>query len=82
MNEWNIALGALLLVLAISAGALLSRHLHPAVSVPPASLKRPQGAGVTDLGWCPAQQAETLHAYYPDGRQCWECRGFTPGGAQ
>ncbi|MFH9826758.1 hypothetical protein [Streptomyces bobili] len=68
MNEWTIALGALALTLAISAGALLSRwYLAPMT-------------GPTDVGWCPAEQAERLHAYTPDGRRCWTCRRFTPAG--
>lgn len=70
MSEWNIALGALIIVLAIAAGALLSRwYLAPMT-------------GPTDVGWCPAEQRERLHAYQPDGgRVCWVCRTATPAKA-
>lgn len=68
MSEWNIALGALIIVLAIAGGALLSRwHVAPMT-------------GPTDVGWCPAEQRERLHAYSRDGRRCWVCRTFTPSG--
>ncbi|MEU2062871.1 hypothetical protein [Streptomyces sp. NPDC013455] len=84
MNEWNIALGALVLVLSLAAGALLSRAYFAPVaeeSTRLAELMRPQEVPVNDVCWCPAEQRETLHAYHPDGRECWTCRTFTPGGA-
>ncbi|MFJ4649505.1 hypothetical protein ACIP6Q_39225 [Streptomyces bobili] len=69
MNEWTIALGALILVLAITAGALLSRWYFA-----------PMADGPTDVGWCPAERRERLHAYSRYGRRCWTCRTFTPAG--
>lgn len=69
MTEWNIALGALLVVLAIVVGALVSRWFFA-----------PMAAGPTDVGWCPAERRERLHAYSRYGRRCWKCRHFTPAG--
>ncbi|MFJ2733715.1 hypothetical protein [Streptomyces sp. NPDC087317] len=91
MNEWNIALGALVLLLSLAAAALLLRwyfvpsgahRAAPAAeeTVPLAALLRPQEVPANGIGWCPAEEAERLHAYYPDGRQCWTCRTFTPAG--
>ncbi|MFD3310099.1 hypothetical protein [Streptomyces sp. NPDC058694] len=62
-------------------------------TVPVAVLMRPEEAMVNDLGWCPAEQRETLHAFLrTGGRVCWTCRWKTdhdplksasaPGGAE
>ncbi|MEU7381518.1 hypothetical protein AB0A91_16250 [Streptomyces sp. NPDC042207] len=91
MSEWTIALGALILLLSLASAALLSRWYvvlsgaHRAApvaeeTVPLAALLRPQEVPANDVGWCPAEQAERLHAYYSDGWQCWTCRTFTPAG--
>ncbi|MFE0329035.1 hypothetical protein ACFW08_20080 [Streptomyces sp. NPDC058960] len=91
MNEWNIALGALVLLLSLAAGAPLSRwYFAPTGShrtapvdnvVPLEAFMRPQAAETNDVGWCPAEQAERLHAYHPDkSRTCWTCRTVTPAG--
>lgn len=64
----TLAYGALALVLAISAGALLSRHLAA-----------PRTTGVYDIGWCPAERAVHLHRYHPDDtRTCCACGTTTP----
>ncbi|MCX4994295.1 hypothetical protein [Streptomyces longwoodensis] len=67
MSDWYTALGALLIVLAIAAGALVSRLWAVA-------------DGPTDIGWCPAERRERLHAYGRFGRRCWVCGHFTPAG--
>ncbi|MFF9124390.1 hypothetical protein ACF09J_13950 [Streptomyces sp. NPDC014889] len=94
MSEWTIALGALILLLALASIALASRwyfaptgahRAAPAAeeTVPLAALLRPQEVPANDIGWCPAERQDRLHAYYSDGRRCWTCRTFTPvGGAQ
>lgn len=90
--DWNLALGAAVLMASLALGALLSRWyvrpsgMHRAVpageeTVPLAELFRPRAAEVNDIGWCPAEQAERLHAYTALGRQCWTCRTFTPTAA-
>ncbi|MFF1282193.1 hypothetical protein [Streptomyces sp. NPDC058299] len=90
MIEWNIALGALTLTLSLAVGALLSRwYFTPTGArravetvVPLRTLMRPQD-GVTDWGHCPAEDRVTLHEYHRDnGRTCWTCRTYTPGGAR
>jgi hypothetical protein len=82
VNEQTIALGALVLLLSLAAGALLSRwYFAPTGTHRAATLMRPQSAEVNDLAYCPAEQRDTLHAFHPDGRQCWTCRTFTSGGA-
>lgn len=86
VSEWNIALGALVLLLSLSAGALLSRliatgtHRAPRVleeRVTFEDLVRPTVHGVNDLAWCPAEETETLHAFDGDSRTCWTCRTTT-----
>ena len=48
------------------------------VTVPLDALMRPVEATVNDLAWCPAEERETLHAFFRlGGRQCWTCRTFT-----
>ena len=48
--------------------------------VPHAVLLRPTEAMVTDLGWCPTELRQTLHAYLrTGGRICWSCRTKTEG---
>jgi hypothetical protein len=83
MSEWNIALGALVVVLAISAGALLSRSyvVRPRVleeTVTLEDLMRPTVHGVNDLAYCPAEHRDTLHAFADGTRTCWTCRTETP----
>lgn len=87
MNE-HIAFGALVLMLSLAAGALLSRwyfaptgsHRAPRVveeQVTIAELFRPRE--INDTAWCPAEERETLHAFPGDGtRTCWTCRWTTP----
>lgn len=80
MNEWNIALGALVLILSLTAGALLSRAYFAPVAAhrAPRGLTRPQAAEVNGPGYCPAEQQTTLHAFHADGsRTCWTCRNCT-----
>ncbi|MFF8953853.1 hypothetical protein ACF09I_34405 [Streptomyces sp. NPDC014940] len=82
MAEWNIALGALVLILALAAGALLSRWYFTPAAEPTATLAELMRPGTAnDIGWCPAEQAERLHSYDAAGRCCWTCRTFTPKGA-
>ncbi|MFI1734013.1 hypothetical protein ACH40E_33335 [Streptomyces acidicola] len=82
MNEQTIALGAAVLMAALILGALLSRWYFAPTGSHRATLMRPQAAEVNDVGWCPAEQQERLHAYHADGsRMCWTCRTRTPGGA-
>ncbi|CAL9501915.1 hypothetical protein [Streptomyces sp. enrichment culture] len=67
----TLAYGALALILALSAGALLSRWL-----VTPAGRRAP---GAYDIGWCPAERQEHLHRYNTDGtRTCCACGCTTP----
>lgn len=87
----TIALGALALVLSLTLAALLSRWAvaptgprrgaRPAEdTVQLAELLRPQTTA-NDVGWCPAEQDERLHAYDASGgRRCWTCRTYTPRG--
>lgn len=63
----TLAYGALALVLAISAAALLSRWYVTRRTV-----------GVYDLGWCPAEQQDRLHRYDAGTRTCCACRCETP----
>lgn len=81
MIDPNIALGALVILLSLALGALFSRwYFAPAAAH--RALLRPQAAEVNDIGWCPAEQQERLHAFHPDNsRTCWTCRTHTPGGA-
>ncbi|MEU6649472.1 hypothetical protein ABZ904_08495 [Streptomyces sp. NPDC046900] len=47
-------------------------------TVPLRVLMRPQDAMVNDLAWCPAEERNTLHAFFRlGGRQCWTCRTVT-----
>ncbi|MFE7232526.1 hypothetical protein ACFVAF_18070 [Streptomyces sp. NPDC057596] len=91
MSEWTIALGALVLLLSLASAALLSRwyvalngahRAAPAAeeTTPLATLLRPQEVPANDIGWCPVERQDRLHAYYSDGRQCWTCRTFTSAG--
>lgn len=87
MNEQAIALGALVLLLSLALGALLSRWYFAPTGSNRAprtleewttlhELMRP--TGVDDLGYCPAEERVTLHAYHRDTRVCWTCRCETP----
>ncbi|MFF7313377.1 hypothetical protein [Streptomyces sp. NPDC008137] len=90
MNEQSIALGALVILLSLGAGALFSRwyfaptgsHRAPRVveeQVPFADLLRPTAAGVNDFAFCPAEEQDRLHRFNGDGtRTCWTCRCETP----
>ena len=82
MAEWNIALGALVLLLALAAGALLSRWYFTPAAEETATLAELMRPGeVTDIGWCPAEQTERLHGFHADGsRTCWTCRWTSPAG--
>jgi len=72
VTEWQIALGALVLLLSLAAGALLSRwYVAPHAARP---------AEVNDWGYCPAEDTYRLHAYLPDGRRCWTCNTVTRKG--
>jgi hypothetical protein len=73
VTDWEIALGALVLLLSLSAGALLSRWYAAPHSTRPVE--------ATDWGYCPAENTYRLHAYGPDGRRCWTCATVTPKGA-
>lgn len=54
------------------------RHRSRPVPAPRPALMRPAEALANDLGWCPAEQEMTLHAYLTlGGRQCWTCRTVT-----
>jgi hypothetical protein len=91
VNEQTIAIGAAVLTASLILGTFLSRayftpsglHRAPRAAkdtVPPAPMMRPQQAEMNDVGWCPAEQQERLHAYRRDGsRTCWACRCETPG---
>jgi hypothetical protein len=85
----TLALGALVLMLSLSGGALLSRwyvtpptgtRRAPRVLEEPvtlAELFRP--TGVYDDAWCPAEQTEHLHEFGADGtRTCCACGCTTP----
>ena len=76
----TLAYGALVIVLALSGGALLSRwYVTPVAPRPTRLLMRPGKA--TDIGWCPAEEQERLHEYHEDGsRTCWTCRTTSPAG--
>ncbi|MEV4335721.1 hypothetical protein [Streptomyces sp. NPDC049590] len=90
MNEWTTAVGALVLVLSLGIGALLSRAYFAPVGAHRAQrgLSWPQALEVNDLGYCPAEGRTTLHAFHADGsRTCWTCRTITtdttpPGGTE
>ncbi|MEV5659830.1 hypothetical protein [Streptomyces flaveolus] len=82
----TIALGALVLMLALAAGALLSRKFFvPHIleqETDLAGLLRPQAVEVNDHAWCPAEERLTLHGFHRDNsRTCWTCRTRTSGGA-
>ncbi|MGI3225187.1 hypothetical protein ACRJ4B_15950 [Streptomyces sp. GTA36] len=90
MIEWNLALGAAVLMASLAVGAVLSRLLfvpfgsHRAVraaeeTTPLADLMRPLEMPVNDEAWCSAEQRVTWHAFHQGGRQCWTCRTFTAG---
>lgn len=67
VSDWPTALGALIVLLSFSVGALLSRwYFTPA-------------AEVVDLAWCPAEQEEHLHWFNTDAtRTCCACGRTTP----
>lgn len=76
----TLAYGALVIILALSGGALLSRwYVTPVAPRPTRLLMRPGKA--TDIGWCPAEEQERLHEYHADGsRTCWTCGTTSPAG--
>jgi hypothetical protein len=60
------------------AGRHRTRRVEEAV--PLRVLMRPTEAMVNDLAWCPAEERETLHAFFRlGGRECWTCRTVTMG---
>jgi hypothetical protein len=67
VSDWHTALGALILLLSLAAGALLSRwYVTPA-------------AEVIDLAWCPAERTEHLHRFHADDtRTCCACGNTVP----
>lgn len=72
----TIAIGALVLILSLAGGALLSRWYV----TPTAKRLAPE---VNDWGWCPAEEQTRLHRYdRDDSRTCWTCETRTPGGAR
>ncbi|MFJ9657582.1 hypothetical protein ACIRPR_06390 [Streptomyces griseoflavus] len=84
----TLAYGALVLLPALSAGALFSRwyvaptgaHRAPRAledTVTLEDLLRPTTHGVNDLAYCPAEKRETLHAFGTGTRTCWTCRTET-----